>query len=133
MALVVARYLQWGRVTRRSERVRGELGPVFSRFLETGDHARLAQELRPTFMRMDAAERPVAAVLVTDLMRQVSPSQIDELRSTLEQSGIVELGERGTRRLSPWRRALACEMLGKIGAAAPCRLCSSGSRIAGRR
>jgi HEAT repeat protein len=67
-------------------------------------------------MRMDSAERPVAAVLVTDLMRQVSPSHREELRSTLEQAGIVELGERGTRRLSPWRRALACEMLGKIGA-----------------
>jgi HEAT repeat protein len=28
----------------------------------------------------------------------------------------VELGEKGTRRLSPWRRALACEALGTIGA-----------------
>jgi HEAT repeat protein len=28
----------------------------------------------------------------------------------------VELGESGTRRFSPWRRALACEALGKIGA-----------------
>jgi hypothetical protein len=28
----------------------------------------------------------------------------------------VELGERGTRRLSPWRRTLACELLGEIGA-----------------
>jgi hypothetical protein len=116
MALVVARHLEWTRAAHRRERVRGELGPVFSRFLETEDHARLAAELRPAFMRMDAAERPVAAVLVTELMRQVPFSQREELRSTLEQAGIVELGERGTRRLSPWRRALACEMLGTIGA-----------------
>jgi len=116
LALVVARHLQWARAERRREQVQGELEPVFSRLLEGEDHVLLARELRPAFMRMDAAERPVAAVFVTDLMQQVSPAQTEELRSTLEQSGIVELGERGTRRWSPWRRALACETLGKIGA-----------------
>src|SRR5262249_8191630 len=119
MALVVARHLQWARAARSRERVQGELGHVFSRFLESGDHAQLAGELRPAFMQMDSAERPVAAVLVTDLMRQVSPSQTEELRSTLEQAGIVELGERGTRRVSPGRRAPAGEMVGKIGARPP--------------
>jgi HEAT repeat protein len=64
---------------------------------------------------MDAAHRPVAATLVTDLMQAASSSQREQLRLALEQSGIVELGHRGTRRFSPWRRALACEMLGKIG------------------
>jgi HEAT repeat protein len=88
---------------------------VFSRFFETEDRARLAQELRPAFLRMDAAERPVAAVLVTDLMASASLAQREKLCVALEESGIVELGHRGTRRLSPWRRALACEMLGKIG------------------
>jgi HEAT repeat protein len=58
----------------------------------------------------------VAAVLVTDLMSEASPSQKEELRDALDDAGIVELGHRGTRRFSPWRRALACEMLGKIGA-----------------
>jgi HEAT repeat protein len=58
----------------------------------------------------------VAAVLVTDLMRAASPAQAEHLRTALEQSGIVELGKRGTRRRSPWRRALACELLGAIGA-----------------
>jgi HEAT repeat protein len=66
-------------------------------------------------MRMDAAERPVAALLVTDLMSEASFSQREKMRGALEEAGIVELGRRGTRRLSPWRRALACEMLGKIG------------------
>ncbi|MBV9335535.1 MAG: HEAT repeat domain-containing protein [Solirubrobacterales bacterium] len=88
---------------------------MFSRFLETEDRVRLAEELRPAFMRMDAAHRPVAAVLVTDIMGQATWSQGERLRSALEEAGIVELGHRGTRRLSPWRRALACEMLGKIG------------------
>jgi HEAT repeat protein len=44
-----------------------------------------------------------------------SPAQADALKGALEKAGIVELGERGTRRFSPWRRALACEALGKIG------------------
>jgi HEAT repeat protein len=116
IAIGVARHLEGVRDDRRREHVRLELEPIFSRFLETEDREQLAGELRPAFLRMDAAHRPVAAVLVTDLMRHTSPSQKDQLRGALEHAGIVELGERGTRRLSPWRRALACEMLGKIGA-----------------
>jgi HEAT repeat protein len=115
MSIGISRHLEWIRVARRRERVQGQLEPVFARFFESEDRARLAEELRPAFLRMDAAERPVAAVLVTELMQQAPPSQRKELRAALEESGIVELGERGTRRLSPWRRALACEMLGKIG------------------
>ena len=115
LAIVVARHLQWVRHDRIRGRARSELEPVFSRFLETGDHGQLAEQLRPAFMRMDADERPVAAVLVTDVMREAPPSQREVLRGELERAGIVELGERGTRRLSPWRRALACEMLGTIG------------------
>jgi hypothetical protein len=116
IAMGMARHLEWARAARRREQVRNELGPVFSRCLATEDSARLAAELRPAFVHMDTAHRPVAAVLVTDLMREASPSQTEGLRNGLEQAGIVELGHRGTRRLSPWRRALACEMLGKIGA-----------------
>jgi HEAT repeat protein len=55
--------------------------------------------------------------LTIDLMGEAeSPAQREDLRDALEESGIVELGERGTRRRSPWRRALACEALGRIGA-----------------
>jgi HEAT repeat protein len=115
LAIVVVRHLQWVRRDRLRERAGRQLEPLFSRFLESGDHGRLAEELRPVFLHLDAAERPVAAVLVTDLMQQASPSQREVLRGELERAGIVELGERGTRRRSPWRRALACEALGKIG------------------
>ena len=90
MALVVARHVEWARAARHRARVQAELGPVFARFLESDDHARLAEELRPAFLRMNAAERPVAAVLVTELMGDVSPWQKEQLRSTFEQSGIVE-------------------------------------------
>ena len=115
LGLGTMRHLESVRADRRRERVRSELEPLFSRFFATEDRARLAAELRPVFMRMDAAHRPIAAVLVSDLMQAVSLSHKEQLREALEQSGIVELGHRGTRRISPWRRALACEMLGKIG------------------
>lgn len=115
LAIVVLQHARSTRYARHRERVEAELGPVFSRFFETKDRDRLAGELRPAFMRMDAAERPVAAAMVTEYMAAGSFSERGHLRHGLEESGIVELGHRGTRRLSPWRRALACEMLGKIG------------------
>jgi HEAT repeat protein len=116
MAVGVSRHLGRARAGRVRERVRGQLEPVFSRFLESQDQGRLAEDLRPAFMRFDRAERPVAAVLVTEVMDEASWSQKERLRDALERAGIVELGERGTRRSSPWRRALACEALGRIGA-----------------
>jgi hypothetical protein len=117
LGVVVARHLEWARAARRRQTVADELAPLFARFLATVDHERLAAELRPVVLRMDRAHRPVAAVQVIELMREAtSHAQTDVMRRTLEQSGIVELAERGTRRRSPWRRALACELLGSIGA-----------------
>jgi HEAT repeat protein len=117
IAIGVSRHLESGRNQRRRERLLGEFGPVFSRFLETQDSALLAEELRPAFLRMNAAERPVLALLTIDLMDEASsPPETESLRGALEEAGIVELGEKGTRRFSPWRRALACETLGRIGA-----------------
>lgn len=115
MSIGVTEHFARVRAGRIREHVRRELEPLFARFLETDDRTRLAADLRPAFMRMDAAHRPVAAVLVTDVMRKASFSQREQLRDALERAGIVELGHRGTRRFAPWRRALACEMLGKIG------------------
>jgi hypothetical protein len=124
IGLGVAVHLERVRHERRREHVRKELQPVFSRFLQTDDATNLAAELRPAFLRMDAAHRAVAASLIIDVTRQASPAQKDRLGRELEHAGLVELGERGTRRLSPWRRALACELLGEIGAhrSVPCLL-----------
>lgn len=111
-----SRRLETVRAARRRESVQAQLAPVISRFLETEDATRLAQELRPAVLRLGPSERPVGALLTIDLMREASsPAETDALRRALEESGIVELGHRGTRRFSPWRRALACELLGKIG------------------
>jgi hypothetical protein len=70
MAIGVSQYFERARAARRRERVRREFDPLFARFLETEDQVRLAEELRPAFRRMDAAHRPVAAVLVADMMQE---------------------------------------------------------------
>jgi len=114
IAFGISRHAETVRADRRREHVRRELEPVFSRFLRSQQPVGLGEQLRPAFLRMNAAHRPVAAVLITELMSEASPHQRDQLRDALEEAGIVELGHRGTRRLSPWRRALACEMLGRI-------------------
>jgi HEAT repeat protein len=116
MTILIVRHGEAARADRVRTRLQHEFGPVFSRFLESEDPVHLAEELRPAFMRMNAAERPVAAVLITELMGEASTSQREQLRRALETAGLVELGERGTRRRSPWRRTLACELLGKVGA-----------------
>jgi HEAT repeat protein len=118
IAIGVTRHVQSVRAARRREVVGAELGPVFSRFLETQDPGNLAEQLRPAILHMDAAQRPAAALLAIELIQQASsPAEREALRDAMEESGIVELGERGTRRRSPWRRALACDTLGKIGCA----------------
>jgi HEAT repeat protein len=117
MAIGVSRHLESMRVERRREHVGSELQPLFSRFLETDDSTQLAEQLRPAILRMDAAHRPLAALFAIDLMREASsPAQADAFRHVLDEAGILELAHRGTRRFSPWRRALACETLGQIGA-----------------
>jgi hypothetical protein len=62
LTMLTVRHAGSARADRIRERVRGQLGPVFSRFLETDDPVHLADKLRPAVMHMNAAERPVAAV-----------------------------------------------------------------------
>ena len=96
VAIGVSRHLDRARADRRRERVRGELEPVFSRFFETEDRARLAQELRPrscAWMRPNVrwlrcwSDREVAiraAEALVALSRR--PRARDEARARLESS-----------------------------------------------
>lgn len=61
-------------------------------------------------------ERAVAAWLVRDLTAHADEATRARVGQVLGESGAVEVCERSTRRWMPWRRALACEMLGSIGA-----------------
>ena len=65
IAILIARHGESARADRRGERVRGELGPLLSMFFQTEGQVRLAEELRPAFLRMNAAEGPAAAALIT--------------------------------------------------------------------
>jgi hypothetical protein len=90
IAIGVTRHLESVRADRHREHVRGELEPVFARFLETEDSDRLAEEFRPAFLPMDAAHRPVAAALAADTIQTASYSQQEKLRAAFEEAGIVE-------------------------------------------
>lgn len=89
LGIALARHVESVRADRRREHVRQQLEPVLSRFLDSDRPTKLAEVLRPAFLRMNAAERPVAAVLVIDLMSEAPPGRIEQLRSELEESGIA--------------------------------------------
>jgi hypothetical protein len=117
LGILIVRRIQWIRASRRREQLRAELEPVVSGLLRAEHPLRLEMELRPIIARLDENERPIAGALLIDLAQRASSSDRERLRRTLEETGAVELAEQGTRRRSPWRRALACEVLGKLGAA----------------
>jgi HEAT repeat protein len=114
VALVVARE-QWVVHRRLRERIGTRLAPVIERLLQGGDTQRAAEELRPVIAGLGPQARPVAAWLVLDGLREADAGTRDVVRQVLAESGAVELAERATRRWMPWRRALACELLGTIG------------------
>jgi HEAT repeat protein len=115
VALVVLRE-QWVFYARRRERIRARLEPAVAQLLESGDFVRAVSELRPLVAGLGRQERPVAAWIVRDLTRDADAPTQDRVRKLLDESGAVELAERSTRRWMPWRRALACETLGALGA-----------------
>jgi HEAT repeat protein len=116
-AILVAEHVKWTHDGRRRERARAELEPIVSGLLGTKDPVRAAAELHAIVAGLGPTERAVAATLVIDLAQHASQTEREALRRLLDGAGAVELAERGTHRRSPWRRALACETLGKIGAA----------------
>ena len=127
--------LDLGRVRddRRREHVHAELGPVFSRFLETDDSAHLAAELRPAFMRMDAAHRPEAALLTIDVMQRPRPFKRTSSGKSSSKRGSWNSGRGapgGCRRGDERSRA-SC--WGRSVPTAQCLHSSRGSKITGRR
>jgi hypothetical protein len=51
-----------------------------------------------------------------DLSRGADEEMRQRIREVLDGAGAIDAAEEGTRRSMPWRRALACEILGQIGA-----------------
>ena len=133
IAIAMARHLEWVRADRRREYVRVELEPVFSRFLKTEDTVGLAEELRPAFLRMDAAHRPVAAVLVIDMMRE-APRRKGTSSGTRSRERAS--WSSGKRALGGYRRGDGRSRAKRWGLSEPsarCRFFSKGLRTAARR
>lgn len=114
--VLVALREQWSFYVRRRERIRARLAPVVQRHLASGDPGVAAEQLRLVVAGLGRQERPVAAWILRDLTRGADEATRTRVRAVLDETGAVELTERSTRRWMPWRRALACEMLGTLGA-----------------
>jgi HEAT repeat protein len=113
--LVVLRE-KWTFYRRRRERIRAQLTPSVERLVSGSDPESIAEELRPQVASLGNNDRPVAAWLLRDLTRDADEATRARIRRVIEEMGATELAERSTRRWTPWRRALACEILGAIGA-----------------
>jgi HEAT repeat protein len=112
--LVVLRE-QWSLHERRRARIRARLAPIVERVVRGDDPQGAVEEVRPLLAAFGRQERAVAAWLLRDLTADADEGIRARVRDVLADSGAVELAERSTRRWMPWRRALACEMLGSIG------------------
>jgi HEAT repeat protein len=113
--LVVLRE-QWSFLMRRRRRIGARLAPFIEQLGSEGDPERVAEELQSVVESLGRQERPVAAWLLRDLIRAADDETRLRVQRVLWESEAVELAERGTRRWMPWRRALACETLGAMGA-----------------
>lgn len=113
--LVVFLREKWTLFRRRRERVRARLAPTVERLVKDGDPNGITEELRPLVAGLGRSDRPVAAWLLRDLTRDADEATWTRIQGVLEETGAIELAERSTRRWTPWRRALACEILGAIG------------------
>jgi HEAT repeat protein len=114
-ALLVLLREQWAFLARRRKRVRSRLAPLYEPLVDGSDPEQVVADLRPILAGLGRQERAVAAWLLIDLSRDSDEATHRRLRESLDESGAIEVAERGTRRWMPWRRALACEILGSFG------------------
>ena len=115
IVLVVLRE-NWVFYERRRAPIRERLEPVIERLVEGRDPEDTAAELERIVAGLGRTSRPVAAWLLRDLTRGADAKTRARVREVLERCGAIDAAEEGTRRWMPWRRALACEILGTIGA-----------------
>lgn len=114
--LLVALREHWLFYERRRLPIRERLEPVVKRLVEGRDPENTAAELERTVAGLDRTSRPVAAWLLLDLTRSADDETRQRIQAVLDGAGAIDAAEEGTRRRMPWRRALACEILGQIGA-----------------
>lgn len=96
-------------------RVRARFEAQAAHLLALDDVHAAAAELRPVVAGLDARGRAVFAGLWVTLVADATPERRARIQELLREAGVVAAAERGTRRFSPWRRALACDLLASIG------------------
>jgi HEAT repeat protein len=114
--VLVALREHWLFYERRRAPIRERLEPVVARLVDGRDPEGTAAELERIVAGLDRTSRPVAAWLLRDLTRDDDEAARRRIREILDRTGAIDAAEEGTRRRMPWRRALACEILGVIGA-----------------
>src|SRR5256885_2148749 len=92
---------------RRFERLLAEQGPG------TADVSPFLAEAR----QFGKFERPLAAAMVVERLREASPEDRKQALEWLRRVGAIDVLLRSTQRWQPWRRALAVRTLGIVGAA----------------
>ena len=115
-AFLIGLHEKWWVYRHRREHIRERLAPIVERLVSGADAEQASDELRPVVASLSRAERPVGAWLLKDMTRDADEQTLHRVSQILDESGATELAERSTRRRTAWRRALACEILGAIGA-----------------
>jgi hypothetical protein len=114
IAVIVAvhgrRIRQWVRAGRQEEFV-AEFDGVIADMSRREDHRDPAW-LRREVERFNELERPLAATMLVERLRPMSPAEHEQTLAALREVGAVSLALRSTRRWMPWRRALAIRTLG---------------------
>ncbi len=105
---------QWAFNRRRQEAARRELEPLVRAAAASGAAADLDM-LRRALGGLGRQGRTAAAWLVLDLAEDAEEAAKARLRAVLDEVGAIGAVEQATRRRTPWRRALACDMLGAAG------------------
>ena len=113
---------------RRRARVRERLAPFVER-VESHPGQESVAALVAQVARLGRADIPAAAWLLHDVSKSADEATRAAIRDAVRTHAgneLRELGERGTRRWMPWRRVLACDILGSfsdersIGILEPC-------------
>jgi HEAT repeat protein len=107
---------RWIRRQHAWARIRDRLEPLVDRLISGVDRETSIAEVSDLLLGLDDNERAVAGWLLIDHSRLASNDQRARLSESLVASGATEFVEHSTHRRMPWRRALACDVLGAIGA-----------------
>jgi HEAT repeat protein len=99
---------------RRAKEFRARFEPIVEQI--AGGELANPEDVRRQIAGLDEFERPIAATMLLERLRPVSPEEREAMLGLLRELGAVDLMVRGTKRWLPWRRAGSLRTLGWLGA-----------------